>query len=327
MEISLDNFSPHIRFIGTPEKLPLVTAGAGTYIVKGNIPEPNIVISHALIGSYSSIGGTINFLTAMNHDTHSVTTYPFSDILNELPEKYSHIRRREGFNQRRQIIIGNDVWIGKNVTLLGGIRIGTGAVIGVNATVTKDVPPYAVAAGNPARFVKYRFEPEIIRKLLAIKWWNWDRDKILDNYDLLKDPRTFVERFYSPELEIYPRNEVGNHLRNLKSQGIKIFSSILDFDSKFPLWKKVMEDFSKSRLSNATLICYADKNLTDEQFQEAVNFSNQLNANIIVSDISTDALRESNVFITTREFNSMQALDFLPHDIEERFALDDIVFY
>ena len=277
------------------------------------------------------------FLIATEHNYHAVATYPFYDeiVRNQDDEVFREIYNSQcgsgdkliKLNMPRQVIIGHDVWIGRSVTIMGGVKIGNGAVVASNATVTKDVPPYSIVAGLSARVIKYRFEQEIIRKLQAIRWWNWKYEEILMNLGLLNDPNAFVEKYYSPELETYPRDEIGNHLRDLKSHGMKIFASILDFKSVDPLWKKVMEDFSASRLSNTALICYADKNLTDEEFQEAVDFSDHLGGNIIVSDISTDALRESNVFITTRDFNSMLALDFLPHDIEERFALDDIVFY
>ena len=325
--LSFFDFRPVVRNICADNKLPFVTLGLRSYIIEAEFLNPNIMPSHTFIGSYSSIAETLHLLIAQNHDYHAVTTFPFVHITHLLPEEFSSIRGRDEFNHRMQIIIGHDVWIGKDVTIMGGVRIGTGAVIGAKSVVAKDVPAYAIVVGNPARVVKYRFEPEIIQKLLAIKWWSWNQEKILANYDLINNPRAFVEKFYSPELEIYPRDEVGNHLRNLKSHGIKIFASILDFKSIDPLWKKIMEDFSKSELSNSILICYAMDNVSDEDFREAVDFSDQLGANIIVSDLSIDALRESDIFITTRDFNSMVALDFLPNDIEIRFALDDIVFY
>ena len=101
----------------------------------------------------------------------------------------------------RQAIIGHDVWIGQSVTIMGGVKIGNGAVVASNATVTKDVPPYSIVAGLPARVIKYRFEQEIIRKLQAIRWWNWKYEEILMNLGLLNDPNAFVEKYYSPEFE------------------------------------------------------------------------------------------------------------------------------
>jgi acetyltransferase-like isoleucine patch superfamily enzyme len=80
------------------------------------------------------------------------------------------------------IIIENDVWIGAKSTIMSGIKIGNGAVIGATATVTKDVPPYAIVVGNPGKIIKYRFTETQIEKLLAIKWWDWSEQKIISEY-------------------------------------------------------------------------------------------------------------------------------------------------
>lgn len=84
-------------------------------------------------------------------------------------------------------VIGNDVWIGSNSTVLGGVHIGDGAVIGAGAVVTKDVPPYAVVGGVPAKIIKYRFSPEKIEKLLQDKWWEWDDNAIKQNSEYFMD--------------------------------------------------------------------------------------------------------------------------------------------
>lgn len=84
-------------------------------------------------------------------------------------------------DKRRDTIIGNDVWFGTNSTIMLGVKIGDGAIIGACSVVTKDVPPYSIVAGNPAKIVRYRFPDEIIEQLLKIKWWDWDYDKITRN--------------------------------------------------------------------------------------------------------------------------------------------------
>ena len=96
------------------------------------------------------------------------------------------------------IIIENDVWIGANSTVMSGIKIGNGAIVAAGSTVTKNVPPYAIVAGNPAKVVKYRFTDEQIKKLLSIAWWDWDEQKIKNNaMNMWSDNiNEFINKFY-----------------------------------------------------------------------------------------------------------------------------------
>lgn len=97
---------------------------------------------------------------------------------------------------KRKIIIGNDVWIGARCTIFEGVTIGDGAVIAAGSIITRDVPPYAVI-GGVNRLLKYRFREEIIEKMLKIKWWDWNDDKIRENIELMQDVETFIDKFYS----------------------------------------------------------------------------------------------------------------------------------
>ena len=91
--------------------------------------------------------------------------------------------------------IGNDVWIGARCILLNNVKIGDGAVIGAGSIITKDVPPYAVVVGAN-RIVKYRFSQDIINKLLRIKWWEWEDEKIKESFKLFPDPKSFVKKYF-----------------------------------------------------------------------------------------------------------------------------------
>ncbi|MBD3879711.1 MAG: CatB-related O-acetyltransferase [Quinella sp. 1Q5] len=109
--------------------------------------------------------------------------------------------------------------MGQSVTIMGGVKIGNGAVIGANAVVAKDIPPYAIAVGNPARIIKYRFDDETIRKLLAVKWWNWSLKKFEENNHLVKDVEKFLEAHYLPELEEFPEDDFSRQLKTLTGGG------------------------------------------------------------------------------------------------------------
>lgn len=143
--------------------LNAVTVGKGTYIAT------NAYISHTNIGKFCSIGP--NFLCGYGfHPTDGISSSPV----------FYSTRKQAGFSfsksdkceERKIINVGNDVFIGMNVTILDGITIGDGAVIGAGAVVTKDIPPYAVAVGCPIKIIKYRFSEEIIGSLIESKWWD-----------------------------------------------------------------------------------------------------------------------------------------------------------
>ncbi len=136
-----------------------------------------------IIGKFCAIAKGIEFvMNGANHRMNSVTTYPFN-IMGSGWEKATPALPDLPF--KGDTVIGNDVWIGQNVTILPGVRIGDGAIIAANATVTKDVPPYHIAGGNPAKLIRKRFDDELISYLLEIKWWDWPAEKIFANLELL----------------------------------------------------------------------------------------------------------------------------------------------
>jgi acetyltransferase-like isoleucine patch superfamily enzyme len=130
------------------------------------------------IGRYCSIGQQVQVYLGGAHRTEWVTTYPFPAFPN-WPEVAG--RRDYSPPARGDVVIGSDVWIGDHCTIMDGVRIGHGAVVGSQAVVTKDVPPYAVVAGNPARIVKHRFEAETVAALLEIAWWRWPEGRVRAN--------------------------------------------------------------------------------------------------------------------------------------------------
>lgn len=142
-----------------------------------NGPNTDIITGlHCVrIGSFTSIARNVT-IQEHNHDHTQLTTY----LLNH------NIRKQELSNDlvsKGAIEIGNDVWIGAHCVILSGVKIGTGAVVAANSTVTKDIPAYAIVGGNPATIIKYRFDEKTIEDLLESKWWNLDVQQILTKYD------------------------------------------------------------------------------------------------------------------------------------------------
>ena len=126
------------------------------------------------IGRYCSIAVGVTIFLGGNHRTDWVSTYPFNAI-----DRWPDASRIKGHpSTRGDVVIGNDVWLGDGCTILSGIRIGDGAVVGARAVVTKDVAPFTIVAGNPARSIRTRFSQKTISRLQEIAWWNWPDDKV-----------------------------------------------------------------------------------------------------------------------------------------------------
>lgn len=161
------------------------------------------------IGRYCSIGANMEISTYTHPTQKFVSTAPcFFSMGKQCGMTYvDHQKFDEALmppDEEYSVIIGNDVWIGKNVTIIGGHKIGDGAVLATGCVVTKDVPPYSVVAGVPAKIIKYRFTEEQINKLMDIKWWNRDREWIANHSDCFDD----IERFLSTVSEEDSNNKL-----------------------------------------------------------------------------------------------------------------------
>ncbi|MCC0694977.1 MULTISPECIES: CatB-related O-acetyltransferase [unclassified Clostridioides] len=130
-----------------------------------------------IIGKFCSIACNVKFLmTSGNHTVKSLSTYTFPIFYEEWDLDINHIT--DAWDNKGDIVIGNDVWIGYDAVIMPGVKIGDGAIIGTRAVVTNNVPPYSIVGGIPAKIIKKRFNDDIISKLLKIKWWDWSYEKI-----------------------------------------------------------------------------------------------------------------------------------------------------
>ena len=131
-----------------------------------------------VIGKFCMIASDVKFImNGANHLNDSISAYPFAIFGNG----WEGAMEGRSYPNKGDLVIGNDVWIGYNATLMAGITVHDGAIIAANSTVTKDVEPYAIVGGNPAAVIRKRFSVEKIRELLAIKWWDWDIENITRN--------------------------------------------------------------------------------------------------------------------------------------------------
>lgn len=155
----------------------------GYYSAEGQNPQVRI-------GDYSGVHSSAEFILSGEHHLEWVTTFPIRDV----------VMKRKGADgpfAKGDIEVGSDVWIGYNAQVMSGVTIGHGAVVAAGATVTKDVRPYAIVGGVPAKEIRRRFDDATVEALLRIKWWDWPEDRIVEHADLLCSDRLdeFIERF------------------------------------------------------------------------------------------------------------------------------------
>jgi acetyltransferase-like isoleucine patch superfamily enzyme len=156
--------------------------GRESFVGGGGEVEADVVI-----GNFTSVAAHVRLLARVDHacvaDPHLVACGS------------ARIPGWPSSRRRTAITIGNDVWIGRDVVLLGGVTIGDGARIGAFTVVAKDIPPYAKVVGNPAQIKGYRYDAETIARLLAVAWWDWPEDVIAARADDLRDVRVLIEKY------------------------------------------------------------------------------------------------------------------------------------
>lgn len=223
------------------------TAGKGSY--SGKLSVYNTVgyrphrAHNFQVGRYSALGNDIQLLIDVNHHHGAVYQGRIEEFASQDSE---NIQERmgmwtAGMHRRGQIMIGSDCCIGNRATIFGGVTIGNGAVVGADAVVTKDVPPYAIVGGNPARVLSYRFSPEIIEGLQQIAWWNWEEKELkAAKEDMQGSVEAFVAK-YLPRVKGLPRKS-GKYLTK-QMPGTPTILFFLDAEDNFPIYEYVLGHF------------------------------------------------------------------------------------
>lgn len=201
------------RQIPNPDKVYPRPSDVNTCYLKNVISDPNIVVGDftfyygftssadfeqnnvlyhypinndkLIIGKFCSIASGARFIfNGANHTLNSFSTYPFPIF----PEEWDNsLKANEAWDNKGDIVIGNDVLIGFEAVIMSGVHIGDGAIIGTRAVVTRDVPPYAIVGGVPAKMIRPRFDEPTVKMLLELKWWDWDIKKIMENLSAIRN--------------------------------------------------------------------------------------------------------------------------------------------
>lgn len=262
------------------------------------------------IGKYSSLAEDILFLIDVDHDYKQLSTGTLSVFQGC---DYKCTMKRKG-----QVVIQNDCWIGNGVTIMGGVTVHNGAVIAAKAVVTRDVPPYAIVGGNPARVIKYRFDEQQIQQLQRIAWWDWRQDKIKANAELFHRD---VSEFIAAHIEEADRKF--NNIPDLvlsKIDGIQsTYLFIPDFHEPYPIYEKVidefLEHFNGKRLE--MLIYIKQDNLLEDNKSKIYNIIEKHTGSNYTFNIYTDKIEDerslfknADYYITTRSKENVQRMCF-----------------
>ena len=280
-----------------------------------NLPQK----AHVLIGNYCQIAHDTVIEIGQNHIFSGVSPYPFDQVLGE-ENTFAH---RAPVN-KQQLVIGHDVWIGSGVRIIKAVKIGNGAIIGSGSVVTKDVPPYAIVGGNPAKIIRYRFAPEIIQALDKIKWWYWPLEKVKANRQYMENVEEFIARFVDKSGEY--RTPVPPHileqLQACHQAGGRIFYFVPDLGSarEDAVWPAVLGQFCQKYSHQPHCLLINLKNAGSDnqaQIQYLQQFLGQFpHRPAAIFAISQDGmvlelLKLADYFITTKEAISSKGIDYM----------------
>lgn len=309
------------------ERFPFMQIDRDSYIVGAEIQSGiNFNLSlgvHCIqIGKYCALADNITFLVDLNHDYRS--------IFQGSPE-FFNCSPVQKTRKKGTVILQNDVWIGRGSTIMSGVTIHNGAVVGAESVVTRSIPPYAIAAGNPARIVGYRFIEEQRYKLNAIGWWNWSEELLRDRQaDFILPVAAFTEKYYKAAEEEWNQAEPYD-VTDLPTNILLV----ADEKEPFSLWERIVTEFIKKDPKDTRLIVYIGENRSQEQTGEnlAVPLRNVSfeKANVVFKEGSIEVLRglfaACQYFITTRKEDNILWTEYANHyDAKLLYGTDIPVF-
>lgn len=277
---------------------PVCYIGKGTYTSEINIysmltGHKEDDVHFVSIGRYSSIGDNFAILCNVNHDYRSVyqgVICEFADPNDAAPSFRKRIGQSDkNLIQKGTVIIGSDVWIGNDVTVISDVTIGDGSVIGAGSVVTKDVPPYSIVVGNPAKVIKYRFDKDIIEKLERIQWWNFSKDEMLDaQNDMQGDVEPFVNKYYNSAVYYNKTDEKKEHIR---------FLAFMDIYSEYPTYVETAREFFKQFDDGSAelIMCYKKKDSMEESAASLIAGSIPSDSKVKFSVMGIDKEEEERV--------------------------------
>nr|WP_315024640.1 CatB-related O-acetyltransferase [uncultured Aminipila sp.] len=254
----------NINFSEREKNFPFVQLDKDTYIVglevQSGINFEKEKIGHCIqLGKFNSLAEGITILLNLNHDYQSVAQGCVS-MLRDASLVHKSLRKC-------QIIIQNDTWIGHGATIMGGVTVHNGAVVAANAVVSRDVPPYAIVAGNPAQIVKYRFTEEQIQDLLTIAWWNWTEEKVLQNkQDFNLNITDFIKKHIEDE-----KNEIENLGEFfIKKPEKPVMLLIPDFEDLYSLYERILREYFKRTFSDYDLLIYLQNQYATKKYENLI---------------------------------------------------------
>lgn len=225
---------------------PLLSIDRDSYIVQAEIHSginmrPEAGCHCIAIGKGTSVADGVMLIVDLDHDFNAVVQGDLKSLGGGLTAKKT---RRRG-----SIIIQNDVWVATDATIMPGIILHNGCIVAAKSVVTKDVPPYAVVGGNPARILRYRFDKDIIDALLKIAWWDWDLATQRQRKKFFSLPVEEFVKKYLPQAE-------GTGAAPLTGHGSSTIFFPIDIGEPFPLYPKILEEYFTKDRPNAELLIY-----------------------------------------------------------------------